>query len=440
MAYYIRIILACLTLLLLLGMLIWRGPQTRDVALVATTPLGTEVAPGATISLTFSRQVDRRSAEALFTLTPAAPGRFFWDGPTLSFRPDQPLVSDTTYQVAIAAGLIDVRGHPNSAALSWTFHTRRPRLLLVGSAPDGTSQIELADHDGSHREVIATDSAPITGIILAPDHRRAIYTRQQGQRLALMLLNLEERYVRPLVDTPDASASGPAWSPLSDIIAFERAHIQDTVMEHPRLWLAQPDGTSLGPLYGDHEHAYAAVWSPGGDQLAFLNGIEQTLEIFNFTNERRRFPAHAGEPATWSPTGRTLVYASATTGTDTASSKLRRVDLDSDAVRDLTDGTFVDRHPDWSPDGAWIAFTRRTAAGGSRAIWVIPADGGTARQITFASDDSEDIQPTWAPDSRHIAFIRTDHAQRTRSAWIVAVDSGETWPVLDAVDHLAWVR
>ncbi len=439
MAYYIRIILACLTLLLLLGMLIWRGPQTRDVALVATTPLGTEVAPGATISLTFSRQVDRRSAEALFTLTPAAPGRFFWDGPTLSFRPDQPLVSDTTYQVAIAAGLIDVRGHPNSAALSWTFHTRRPRLLLVGSAPDGTSQIELADHDGSHREVIATDSAPITGIILAPDHRRAIYTRQQRQRLALMLLNLEERYVRPLVDTPNASASGPAWSPLSDIIAFERAHIQDTVMEHPRLWLAQPDGTSLGPLYGDHEHAYAAVWSPGGDQLAFLNGIEQTLEIFNFTNERRRFPAHASDPATWSPDGRALVYASTTTSMDGTGSRLRRVDLDNDTIQNLTDGTFADRHPTWSPDGAWIAFTRHTDGGGS-SIWVIPADGGTARQVTFAGDDSDDIQPAWAPDSRHIAFIRTDHVQRTRSAWMVAVESGDTWPVLDGIEHLAWVR
>lgn len=439
MAYYIRIILACLTLLLLLGMLIWRGPQTRDVALVATTPLGPEVAPGATISLTFSRQVDRRSAETLFTLTPAAPGRFFWDGPTLTFRPDQPLVSDTTYQVAIAAGLIDMRGHPNSAALSWTFHTRRPRLLLVGSAPDGTSQIELADHDGSNREVIATDPAPITDIILAPDHRQAIYTRQQEQRLALMLLNLEERYVRPLVDTPDASASGPAWSPLSDIIAFERAHIQDTVIEHPRLWLAQPDGTSLGPLYGDQEHAFAPVWSPGGDQMAFLNGIEQTLEIFNFTNERRRFPAHAGEPATWSPDGRTLVYASTTTGMDGTGSRLRRVDLDSDTVQDLTDGTFADRHPDWSPDGAWIAFTRHTAGGGS-TIWVIPADGGMARQMTFASDGAEDIQPAWAPDSRHIAFIRTDLADRRRSAWMVAVESGDTWPVLDGVEHLAWVR
>ncbi len=51
--------------------------------------------------------------------------------------------------------------------------------------------------------------------------------------------------------------------------------------------------------------------------------------------------------------------------------------------------------PAWSPDGRLVAF-HSMARGG---IWVMPALGGVARQVsTFGSD------PAWSPDSRTVAF------------------------------------
>lgn len=51
--------------------------------------------------------------------------------------------------------------------------------------------------------------------------------------------------------------------------------------------------------------------------------------------------------------------------------------------------------PDWSPDGRFIAYYSRA----KRAIFVIPALGGIARQITtFGS------RPRWSPDGKNIAF------------------------------------
>jgi Tol biopolymer transport system component/DNA-binding winged helix-turn-helix (wHTH) protein len=51
--------------------------------------------------------------------------------------------------------------------------------------------------------------------------------------------------------------------------------------------------------------------------------------------------------------------------------------------------------PAWSPDGAWLAFHSRKR----RGVWVVPATGGSARQVVeFGSD------PAWSPDGRHIAF------------------------------------
>ena len=46
----------------------------------------------------------------------------------------------------------------------------------------------------------------------------------------------------------------------------------------------------------------------------------------------------------------------------------------------------MDQHPSWSPDGREIAFS--SYRGGHRDVWVVPADGGDARQITDeASED-----------------------------------------------------
>ena len=51
--------------------------------------------------------------------------------------------------------------------------------------------------------------------------------------------------------------------------------------------------------------------------------------------------------------------------------------LTADAGRDLM--------PRFSPDGRWIAFTGEYQ--GNRDVYVIPAQGGPARRLTFASDE-----------------------------------------------------
>ena len=51
----------------------------------------------------------------------------------------------------------------------------------------------------------------------------------------------------------------------------------------------------------------------------------------------------------------------------------------------LPDANFDAFHPDWSPDGAQIAFDARSAEGNE--IWVVNADGTNAAAIVLASTD-----------------------------------------------------
>ena len=55
-------------------------------------------------------------------------------------------------------------------------------------------------------------------------------------------------------------------------------------------------------------------------------------------------------------------------------------------------------YPSWSPDGREISFSM------DGRIWVIPAAGGEARQVT--SGDGYDFEPDWSPDGREIVFSR----------------------------------
>lgn len=62
--------------------------------------------------------------------------------------------------------------------------------------------------------------------------------------------------------------------------------------------------------------------------------------------------------------------------------------------------------PHISPDGLWVAYSVSTPdLDGNRNasnIWIVPAAGGEARELTRSGRDS---RPRWSPDGKSLAFL-----------------------------------
>jgi tricorn protease len=106
-------------------------------------------------------------------------------------------------------------------------------------------------------------------------------------------------------------------------------------------------------------------------------------------------------------------------------------------ARRLTSDAGMEYFPKFSPDGRWIAFTGDYS--GSRQVFVISADGGQPRQLTFYNDVGV-IPPRggidnrildWTPDGKNILFLphRLPWSDRMGRPYIVPAAGGMETPL-----------
>jgi len=95
-----------------------------------------------------------------------------------------------------------------------------------------------------------------------------------------------------------------------------------------------------------------------------------------------------------------------------AAGNLWRVDRGGGTAQRLTTDGGFDIMPRFSPDGKCIAFTGQYD--GNTDVYIIPAEGGMARRLTFHSDvvkgaplrwGPDNMVVTWTPDSRNVVFL-----------------------------------
>lgn len=184
----------------------------------------------------------------------------------------------------------------------------------------------------------------------------------------------------------------------------------------------------------------AGSWSPDGRRLAFVSFAEGDNEISILDVEDldvdRTISVEGVSAITnlaWSPAGESIAF----TGLDGGISDLYVLNLETNAVRQLTDDRYADLQPAWSPDGRNLAFATDRGP-----------EGSDFRTLDFANMhlgiydlETNDIQnlepfgdvlhhnPQFSPDGQSLYFISDQDG--FKDVYRMALGTGETYRVTE---------
>jgi len=189
-------------------------------------------------------------------------------------------------------------------------------------------------------------------------------------------------------------------SPNGKYVAYVRRS-NDIMSDSSRanVWLASVDGKSHRPLLSSKKSYYSIRWSPDGSRLAYLSNEEGKPQLYvrwMDTGQTALVTNVTSNPSniTWSPDGKHIAF------TMSVDAKEKPLDIK------------MPKKPDgakWSPSFQYITKARYQADGRGilepayTHIFIVPADGGTARQLT-SGNYHHNGRLSFSPDSDKVYF------------------------------------
>ena len=204
-------------------------------------------------------------------------------------------------------------------------------------------------------------------------------------------------------------ATDPQISPDTQVIAYTRRHM-DIMTDRSKsdIWLLDRKTGRNRPMTQDGDSS-SPRWSPDGDRLLFLSGTDNGSQLFvrwMDSGEVVQLTRLLESPSnlSWSPRGDAIAFS-------------MRVPVKEEDLVKLPEKP---EGAEWAPKAKVIddLIYRRDGSGyvepGFHHIFVLPADGGTPRQVTRGDFDHQGAI-SWTADGKSLVFSANRHDDRLKT-------------------------
>lgn len=225
--------------------------------------------------------------------------------------------------------------------------------------------------------------------------------------------------------------SNPQISPDGEQVVYQ-CNFMDIMEDRRRsnLWTINPDGSRHRPLTSGNNNNYSPRWSPSGDRLLYASTQSGSSELYirwMDTGETAKITNLTQSPSSisWSPDGRHIAFTMFVPAKEKPMLSLPGKPEGADWAKPAN----VVDELQYRDDGS-SGFVEE----GHRHVFVIPAEGGTPRQIT--SGNYNHGSPEWMPDGEHLIVSSNrkedwEYKERDTELYKVSVDDGSMTKLTD---------
>ncbi len=244
----------------------------------------------------------------------------------------------------------------------------------------------------------------------------------------------------------DAAGSSPSittimnsdksvWANFS--IAGKIAFVSERDGNH-EIYVMNTDGTNQVNLTRNPAADWYPRWSPDATRIAFASNRDDDAEIYVMDANGENAIALTSSPSSddcpaWSPDGSKIAFVSDRDGND----EIYIMSADGSNQVNLTGHPGEDKYPIWSPDGSKIAFVSKRGDypySTSRLVYIMNSNG---TQVTRAQDISIDqtmFLADWSPDGKYLAVSKRA-ALCNPAISLLEIQSGYTSEVAEKAYH-----
>lgn len=275
---------------------------------------------------------------------------------------------------------------------------------------------------------------------VSPDGKKIVYVRQSNDimtdrtRANLWIINSDGSGHRPLLSGAD-SYSSPRWSPSGDRLAY----ISSNEGRGPELYVRWMDTGQTALLSNLLEAPSGIAWSPDGSQLAFSAQVPAAKASL-------ATPPSKPEGANWAPPViviEQLNYRADGRGIiDPSFQHVFVIPTQGGSARQITVGDFNHRGKlAWAPDGQSIVLSSNRNAdwrlkGQNSDLWEVSVLDGEMKKLTDRI--GPDFAPSFSPDGSKLVFLGYEDEKMGYHNSVVSIldwDDGEIETITSELDR-----